>query len=614
MNGPARGVIAAREALEFLNRAGVVLAGSLDYEETLRSVVDLVVPEIADWCGIFLAASDEQGGDRDITSRHPDPAIEDMLVSIRRARRTNGSASETLRVVRSGESVLATDVRDAHVPDATAEQRAQMDRLAARSYMIVPLLVRGAAIGAMTLLSTREGRHYAAEDLAFAESLAERVALAIENARLYAAAQRALAGEREARQRADFLARSGVLLDGSLDFEQTLANVAGIAVPEIADWCSVSIRDENGDLREVATAHVDPAKRAIARELGDRYPPPADAPSGAPAVARTGETEYVREITDEMIAERVSDPEQLELVRRLGLRSYVAAPLTARGRAFGTITLASAESGRLFEQADVQLAEELARRAGVAIDNARLYTERTYIAHTLQAKLLPERLPEIPRALLAARYRAAGELNEVGGDFYDVFARSATEWALVVGDVSGKGAEAAAITALARYTLRAAAMDELPPSAALTRLNQAMLADGSSQFATVVVAFVAEGAGGLRVRLSLGGHPPPLVLRGDGSVDPAGRYGGLLGLIEDVRLHDAETVLAPGDVMLLYTDGVTEAGPRTAPLGQDGLTELLARLAGHEPQAIVDEVESAVVGAQTGEPRDDIALLALRAG
>ncbi len=612
MKEPSGAVITAQEALEFLSRAGMVLGASLDSEETLGRVVDLVVPEIADWCGILLTGRDD--GEREITSRHPDPELEAMIVDVRRRRRADPDASESLRVVRTGTSILATDVRNAPVPDVTAGQRTQLARLAARSYMIVPLMVRGAAIGSMTLLSTREGRHYRGPDLAFAESLGERVAVAIENARLYEAANLALAREREARLRADFLARAGAMLDASLDFEQTLANVAAIAVPEIADWCAVSILDDGDRLREVAAAHVDPVKRALARELGERFPAPPDAESGGAAVARTGRTEYVREITDEMLAARLPDPEQLELVRRLDLHSVVTAPLIARGRTFGAITLASAESGRLFEEADVQLAEELARRAGVAIDNARLYTERTRIAHTLQAKLLPERLPEIPNTQLAARYRAAGELNEVGGDFYDVFARSGSEWALVVGDVSGKGAEAAAVTALARYTLRAAAMDALSPAQALQRLNQAMLADGSSQFATVVLAYVAEAPEGLRVRLALGGHPPPLLLRADGGVEPAGAFGGLLGLLDEPRLRDADTEMRPGDVMLLYTDGVTEAGPRGAPFGQTGLASLLCGLAGRAPQEVVDAVEAAVVGAQTGEPRDDIALLALRAG
>ena len=267
------------------------------------------------------------------------------------------------------------------------------------------------------------------------------------------------------------------ILDASLDYEETLRAVVQIAVPEVADWCAVSVLDDAGVLQEVSTAHVDDAQRELGRELSRRFPPDPDSASGTYGVARSGETAYVREVTDDMLVAGIPDPEHLALVRQLGLRSVVIAALKARGRLFGTLSLASAESGRRFEQADVQLAEELAARAGMAIDNARLYTERSRIAHTLQVKLLPERLPVIARTSMAARYRAAGELNEVGGDFYDVFQRSATEWALVVGDVSGKGAEAAAVTALARYTLRAAALEEGPPSGALRRLNTALLYD-----------------------------------------------------------------------------------------------------------------------------------------
>jgi serine phosphatase RsbU (regulator of sigma subunit) len=374
----------------------------------------------------------------------------------------------------------------------------------------------------------------------------------------------------------------------------------------------VSVLDDAGVLHEVATAHVDSVQRELGRELRRRFPPDPDSATGAIAVARSGETQFVREVTDEMLAAALHDPEQLALVRRLGLRSVVIAALKARGRLFGTLTLANAESGRLFEDADVQLAEELAARAGMAIDNARLYTERTRIAHTLQAKLLPERLPDIPDVLVAARYRAAGELNEVGGDFYDVFPRSPTEWALVVGDVSGKGAEAAAVTALARYTLRAAALDAIPPSGALRRLNTLMLDDDTSQFATVALAYFSKaGPNEVDVRLSLAGHPAAAVVRRDGDVEMAGRFGMMVGLRAEPVLHDVEVRIGAGDVLLLYTDGVTEAGPRGRPLGEQGIATVLRDLAGASPQAIVDAVEQAAVAAQPGEPRDDIAVLAI---
>jgi serine phosphatase RsbU (regulator of sigma subunit)/PAS domain-containing protein len=720
-------VVSASEALRFLHRAGELLGGSLDFEHTLRRVAQLTVPDIADWCGVY--AISEDGPPQEVTSVHPDPEVEALIVEIRRRRRRDESGSESLEVMRSRRSVLVTEVPTGYAPDVAEAERAVIERLGPSSYMIVPLVARGRVLGAMTLLSTRPGRHYTEEDLRFAETIGAHFALVIDNARLYDAAEqsvglldtffaiapvglgfldsdlryvrvndafagfserpagahigrtareilgagelaervaelhrrvlesgeplldvelsdgtrywsasytpvrgldgqviglgivlvdvterrRLLEAERDARLRADFLARAGAILDESLVYEETLATVAQIAVPDIADWCSVSVLDRDGILDEVARHHTDPAKLAVAQEITERFPTPMNAPGGAPKVARTGTTEFVPEITDEMLMAALPDREQLALVRALGLKSIIIAPLRARGRTFGTLTLAHAESGRRFSAADVQLAEELAHRAGQAIENARLYTERARIAHLLQVKLLPERLPEIPGARVAARYRAAGELNEVGGDFYDVFARSADEWALVVGDVSGKGAEAAAITALARYTLRAAALEDGPPSIALQRLNQAMLAhDDSSQFATVVLAYAAAGAnGGMDVRFALGGHPPPLVLRRDGSVEAPGAFGTILGATPDAALTDVELRLSAGDVLVLYTDGVTEAGARTTPFGQDGLSGLLQRLAGEPPEAVVAAVEQAVVDAQPGEPRDDIAVVAL---
>jgi serine phosphatase RsbU (regulator of sigma subunit) len=711
---PVRPVVSAEQALEFVARASALLARSLDYETTLRQVARLAVPEVADWCGVLLIEPD--GEERELSSGYSDPELDAVLREIRERRRATADASESRRVAQSGEPILATDVRMAIGADVDERQRKLVDRLAPKSYLIVPLPARGRIIGSMTLLSTREGRHYAASDLAFAEALAERCALAIDNAKLHDSAERSLSvlhtvfssapvglalvdrdlsfvrvnetfeafhaaavedevatayrhvldtgesvldrdlttispdgmqrhwnasftpvthadgsvtsaivavvdvterralldAERDARLRADFLARAGSILDESLDYEETLRSVAQIAVPEIADWCAVSVLDDAGVLQEVATAHVDSARRELARELRRRFPPDPESTTGAVAVARTGETQYMRELTDELLAAAIPNPEQLALVRSLGVRSVVIAALKARDRLFGTLTLANAESGRLFEDADVQLAEELAARAGTSIDNARLYTERTRIAHTLQVRLLPERLPDIPDVLVAARYRAAGELNEVGGDFYDVFPRSPTEWALVVGDVSGKGAEAAAVTALARYTLRAAAVEDAPPSAALRRLNAAMVDDDTSQFATVALAyFRQDGSDGIDIRLSLAGHPAPAILRRDGTVEMAGRFGMMVGLGIEPLLHDVELRIGAGDVLLLYTDGVTEAGPRGEPFGEQGVASVLRELAGVSPQAVVDAVERAAVAAQPGDPRDDIALLAI---
>ena len=212
---------------------------------------------------------------------------------------------------------------------------------------------------------------------------------------------------------------------------------------------------------------------------------------------------------------------------------------------------------------------------------------------------------------MAARYRAAGELNEVGGDFYDVFQRSPTEWALVVGDVSGKGAEAAAVTALARYTLRAAALEDAPA--------QRRPAAPEHRDALRRHVAVRDRRHGLPLRRARREHRParsrspatrrPPSCAATARVEMVGRYGTMVGLRADIDVHDVDVRLEAGDVLLLYTDGVTEAGPRRTPFGEAGLVSVLADLGGQSPQAVVDAVERAVVAAQPGDPRDDIALL-----
>jgi PAS domain S-box-containing protein len=425
--------------------------------------------------------------------------------------------------------------------------------------------------------------------------------------------QRLLTAEREARTRSSFLARAGEILDSSMDYETTLDNLARIIVPEIADWCSIHLVDEHGVLRQVAVVHSEPERERLAWELNERFPTPMDAPRGPPNVIRTGSYELVNDITDELLAEGAVDAEQLELLRGLGLTAALCAPLQMRGRTLGVLVLATAESGKRFSPADVELAVELGRRAGIAVENSRMYTGRSHIAHTLQSELLPSGLPDIPGFELAASYRAAGEMNEVGGDFLDIFETPRGRWAAFVGDVSGKGAEAAAVTALARYTLRAAVLQPGDPHVALGLLNEAMLVQRDrKQFATVCLVCFEHANGVARGTVCLGGHPPPLVLRADGQVTASGAFGTLLGMTEDPRLIDEDLVLRPGDTLLLYTDGVVEAGEGSHRLGQDGLERRLAALRGRSARDIVAAVELTAVEAQGGEPRDDMAMLALR--
>src|SRR5919202_1327098 len=317
-------------------------------------------------------------------------------------------------------------------------------------------------------------------------------------------------------------------------------------------------------------------------------------------------------------------------------------PLVARGRTLGAITLVSAESGRRYGQAELELAEELARRAALAVDNARLYRANIQVARTLQEGLLPSRLPEVPGVEVGLRYLSAGEVD-VGGDFYDLFdtrvaqhngsskpsSSPSSSWAAVIGDVSGKGAEAAAVLALARYTIRVMAMRESHPSAVLSGLNEAMLRQRRERedykFCTVAYAKVetnTEGTTtttssnskhGVKVTVCRGGHSPPFVLKADGSIYKLGRPGHAIGVFDDANLTDQEAHLAPGEALVLYTDGVVEArSPEGLFFGEGRLMALLRSSAGFDAPTIAGRIEEAVLNFQEQAARDDIAVLVLR--
>jgi PAS domain S-box-containing protein len=725
--GPERPVVDAEAALRFLAEASAVLARSLDYEATVLRVAQLLVPTIADWCGIDILQPD--GTTRQLTSGLDAPELEQFLLDMRARYRERSDQSEGTRAVMESNRPLL--MRDASGPPSVELEPGEQqlyDRLAVQSYMIVPLIARGRTLGVVTLVSRQADRRYSPTDLEFAEHLARRFALAIDNARLFDDAERSLAlldtlfasapvglaffdnelryvrvnaalaelsglsvdehigrlvtevlpeagqpiatalrtvlesgepatdlelqvatghapgqplllsvscypvraadGEvlgvgavvtdvtdrQRALERASFLAETSAMLDASLDQETTLHNVARLVISRMADWCAVDVVEPGGRSRSVAVAHVDPEKVKWAREIQDRYPPDQNAPSGVPNVLRTGRSEIYPEIPQAMVEQAAVDAEHLELIRQLQLKSMMIVPMVARGRTLGAITFVAAESGRTYDDGDLALAEELARRAAMALDNARLYTELSGIADTLQAELLPTEIPDIPGIDVSVRYRAAGELNRVGGDFYDVFGRGPNEWAVVIGDVSGKGAPAAAVTALARYTLRTATSSADTPSDALDALNEALLERRRDQeFCSVALAFVTLRDDGLDVKLSLGGHPQALIKRASGKLDRAGTPGMLMGFAHDPPLSDDDVRLDPGDTIVLYTDGVTDAAHDGDRFGDERLVELTAGL---DPflhaSELTETIENTAVAHAQYQPQDDMALVAVQ--
>ncbi|MFB3739944.1 MAG: SpoIIE family protein phosphatase, partial [Candidatus Velamenicoccus archaeovorus] len=364
--------------------------------------------------------------------------------------------------------------------------------------------------------------------------------------------------------------------------------VGRVDLPGPALWCSIDMVEPDGSFQAVAVTHTNPERVALAREYRRRFPPRPDQEEGMAGAIATGRSIMYPEITDEMLHAGIQDPEQLAMAEELGLRAAMIVPLMARGKALGAITLAVSESGRRFDQADLELAEDLARRAALAIDNARLYEERSRIARTLQRSLLPQRLPRIPGIEVGAIYQPAGVTRtEVGGDFYDVFEIGGGAWGVAMGDVCGKGVEAAALTGLARHTLRSAAMRLPGPVPALEELNEVLRREDGERFCTVAFGRLERDGGAVTLAVACGGHPLPLVLRRDGAVGPAGEPGSLIGVFEDVELRERRVRLGPGDAIVFYTDGLIDT--RLAePIDEAALRALLQTCTGFTAQQIAD--------------------------
>src|SRR3954471_16687960 len=375
--------------------------------------------------------------------------------------------------------------------------------------------------------------------------------------------------------RARYLARAGTVLGSSLDLEATLHSVTELAVPEVADWAFVELVQADGGIKRVAWAHADPSVADIVHDYDRRYPLNPSDPEGSAKVVRTARPELLEEIPEGFFEAVAQDPEQLRILRGMGFRSTVIVPLIARGRVLGDLALAYSDSDRRYGGDDLDMLSALADSCALAIDNARLFGEQERTARTLQQSLLPPQLPEIDGVELAARYRPFGSGAGVGGDFYDVFP-VADGWALSLGDVAGKGTAAAAVTALLRHTLRIAAHLERAPVGALRRLDEALLRDGAEdRTASAVCLVLRRHERGAEIVLASAGHPPPLIRRADGRVEETLRPGTLLGALPGPEPVEATVVLEPGDVLVLFTDGVTEARGAGGLLGEEGVARAL---------------------------------------
>ncbi len=471
---------------------------------------------------------------------------------------------------------------------------------------VLPLRIGSRHLGGMAL-GFETSREFEPQERELFATAATLFAHALERARLHDQQRRTAA-------RQQFLARASMLFARAFDPDEILNELVHLAVPRLADWCSVSIPDR-GSIVNVAVAHSDPARLAIAREYLESYPSRLTDVTGPGRVVATGQSEFIERVTDEMIG-AIPEPDRRRHLGELGLMSVITVPLVARGPVIGTLTLVNSESGEYFTEDDLAFAEDLGRRAGRVLDNARLYARERDISETLQSSLLPHALPNIPNLEISARYIPIGEGSEVGGDLYDAFEiADGLGFAFLVGDVCGKGPDAAALTTLARYTVRADADRFVEPSSILARLNTAILRQhGDGRFVTMVYLWVQPRTDGMSYVMANAGHPPALIVRADGRVDGVRPNGGILGVFDDAAYEQVELEIDAGDLVVMFTDGVTEArAPSGEFFGLHRLQDLLTTQAGRGAQDVVVAVETAVDDFRGDRAlTDDVALMVLR--
>lgn len=409
----------------------------------------------------------------------------------------------------------------------------------------------------------------------------ERLSLHLENDRLRRADVRRSAW-------LTFLAEASELLAQSLDVELTMALVPQLVVPRLGQWCAVHTTDEWGRLRLAAASHADEAV--------------------LPQLHRV-----LQETGTDSIQARLREASRSAAQVPLGApMEGFAVPLIARGQRLGTLAVGRHQRHR-HDPDEVSVLEDVARRAALAIENARIHAERRRVAQTLQQSLLPPVLPVVEGIGFAAEYVPTGDEAEVGGDFYDVVPLPDGRWLVVIGDVSGKGVQAAAVTGLVRDVIRVLVGDGKPLPEVLGRLNETLVERGGGRYCTLALAAVGPGDGDqLDVSLHLAGHDRPVLLHGGGGADFVGTGGTALGLLDAIATPTAEIALKPGDALIFYTDGVTERRRGRELFGTDRLRESAAPLAGYSADVVAARLRATAIAFSVEPPRDDIAVLVLR--
>ncbi|ASU82329.1 protein phosphatase [Nocardiopsis gilva YIM 90087] len=470
--------------------------------------------------------------------------------------------------------------------------RGRLSKAGMRSLVTAPLIVDGRITGLIGVASRRI-RHFGETAARRLQDGADRIALPVERARL---------AEVELARRASlsFLAEASDLLTGTLDEHMTAALAAQLITSRLGSWCAVHVNNDLGASRLAYVVHSNENYNDVLQSLLSTLPPPEQ---------HTPRSLWSR---DMLLASGIED----DLTHELAQSPAISIPLVAHGQTLGRLTMGK-KPDEDFTREDVDVADDLARRVSSAMENARLYAGQTSMSEALQRSLLPakEKVPDIPGVDHSVFYRSADERNVVGGDFYDLFATDG-RWCFAIGDVCGTGPAAAAVTGLARHTLRALAREGFSPAHIMHRLNLAILDENTTtRFLTMLygeMTPIGEPGEGFRIRLVSAGHPLPLLLNQKGEVTPVGTSQPLLGAFEDVDFYTETIEVTSGDVLLAVTDGVTERRNGTQMLGDEGLMRIYSGCSGLTAQAVIVRLDRDLEEFAPGGHTDDTAMLVLR--
>jgi PAS domain S-box-containing protein len=598
---------------QFLAECSVALGASLDYEVNLLALAKLAVPFLGDVC--FIDVADESRIQR-VAAVHADADKQPLVDELGQLYPPDPSGPHpAVQALRNGETaylaVITDDVKRALTRDDNHYRLVQ--ELDFHSYMCVPLNARGRTLGAVTVISCNPDRRFTSDDVDVLAEVASRAAIALDNALLYDDQQRARSDAEESADRLAQLQTLATALARSVTVGEVTKVIGAIQMPHLgSDHRGLWLVDERTQTLQLVDGFD-------LRGLASKYQSiPLDSDLPASEVVRTRAPVLVG-------SARERDTHFPGLSTGSEGAVFAAVPLIAEERTLGVFALGFDEE-RVFDDRELRFLTAVADQCAQALARALLYdrerdqrdrAERdrrriNELNRALQTSLLPPALPVIPGLELAASYHPALAGLEVGGDFYDVF-DTGGDWAMVVGDVCGKGPEAAAVTAIARWTIRSVAMDIRQPTQVLRKVNEALVHQQlDDRFCTIAYARVVPTSQGVRMSVCRGGHPAPLVLRQDGTVETIGMSGSLIGILPEVRLWEETTQLHHGDAVVFYTDGVTEARQGRDQFGEDRLRDTLADCRGRDAQFLVDAVEKAVLDFAGPEPSDDIAVLVLR--